>query len=313
MDTSDDYKAAIKRAVLPNPTDLVMARTLLLKLAVGGPIIQADFLKAWLLDHDLDGDATPGLVVAERGALLTAEHVDRGEPALVRQRGALAFRVAATELLQEGRLQEVSGNLYGTSEQISISLEGPSFNSSVTVDVTIPVIPNDRRVGLPYARTEQPRLDLLNAQDYVAGLGELLGDRALRTLLEAHEALRRRLWISAVSLLSVASEAAWFSLGRALARDTGQLRKALENDSAADVIRLVSDELRSGKRAHRATVDQLTSRAHSLRAARNYALHTKDEPDALLETYFTELGCIAEFAASRPYFVELASLLRKLD
>jgi hypothetical protein len=141
------------------------------------------------------------------------------------------------------------------------------------------------------------------------GIGDLLGGRGAQLVRESRRALQRGLYIAASSLLAAASEAAWFTLGRAVAQPDSKLAKLVaDGREAFEVIRLTEQRLRElGAPTGRMT--EVVSEAHHYRDIRNYALHPIGAHDTDREAWLTEAGATVLAIAARRYFVKLAELL----
>jgi hypothetical protein len=231
---------AIQAAVVPTPADVMAARSIALELAEHDPTapLTNDVLDAWLQrPHELRLATAPTQVSIESEDLRWIPPA-RDAPALVKIRGTAAVSTALAQLIADGLLTKVHGDLYREEVERHLSVSHSGGSNNVSYRLNYPdVDPSARwRPVARYGDTVEAPAEVLDAAGTVEGLDDLLGPRGIRSLTEAHVAYRRRLWLGAAALLATASEAAWFSLGRRIATPNSRLAAlAAEGDNAAKV------------------------------------------------------------------------------
>ena len=291
----------------------MIARTAVLALLQKASTPQriSDFENAWLAAQDASRPPERTMYHAsysnEPGRRFADP--DRRDPHIMVLRGKHAVRQAIAELTAEGFITRGDGNVYEPQPQrFSIQYSGGA--SSADVWLSSPRIApenEDRRYQL--LRPSPSEETLLPADEMLVGVGGLLGARGGQLVLESRRALRRGLYVAASSLLAAASEAAWFSLGRAVAQPGQKLAKLVQDgEQAAEVIRLTGDRLLE-LHAPRVRVTEVVSQGHQFRDIRNYALHPAGEHDAEREAWLTEAGATVLAIAARRYFVKMAALM----
>lgn len=132
-----------------------------------------------------------------------------------------------------------------------------------------------------------------------------LDERARRALRESLASFRRGLYLAAVSLLGVVSEAAWYRAAERLAKPDGALAKAIAEGQTARVQKGVAELLRSRGAGSPATPDELLAQAALLRELRNYGVHPAPARDDL-ERFLAEEEAGLLLLRTHRYLVNLS-------
>lgn len=315
MISDEKLAAAIEEAVTPTPADLLTARQLFIQLLSGNPsCVVGELEDRWLASVGAQRPAPYG-----RDESPLVEHTPDGlrliSPSDVRLLVEKARRVTAitlSDLVAEGVIVESVGNNYNPPTQhISITYAGGGDSLIIPDDIPKPISHQARvklrRGGLIFDA-------ILTTDDYLAGLGDLLGVRGERAIREARDAMSRGLFLAGASLLAAGSEAAWFNLGRAVPEPSSALQQSLASGrDPAQVVEAVTKHAQDKKLLTATQLNEIRADAHHFRDIRNYALHPVDALDADREAWLSEAGCAVLLISSRRYFVRLAGLLATLN
>jgi hypothetical protein len=307
-----DFDAALTDAVTPDRADVMTARSVALDLlAEGGTPTEIEVRHEWMRRHGIDPNGPTTLTATRVGDRF--DPPTRDDAAIVRIRGEAAVAEAIARLIADGLLVPIHTNGSVPAVYRGVPVEYPGGTQSAEYRLNFPVLGVDdpqARWRLLDGDTPVDR-EVLSADDLCEGLEPLLGLRGLRALTEAHAALRRRLWLAAAGMLATASEAAWFSLARNIARPGSQLeRLAIAGEDSAKVHQLATQRLQETG-VQKSLIHDLGVQGAYFRDIRNYALHPGGPHDSDREVSMTEAGCIAVFMSARRYFVKMLGVYER--
>jgi hypothetical protein len=281
---------ALLELVTPSRTDVLRAKRAALAALDDGLSHRSAHLIAKAIEAEgAPTDVTSGITVTFVDEV-AAERIPRDEPSLVQTRARLAAHQAIAELSVAGLIvpaveRDVDEARAGAIEStlvIRIAHRGGATKTPIAVSV--PALAAAYRLLEPSGPARwylEPDLFL----DDLSGLG--LDDRAQRTLREALSAFRRGLYLAAVSLLGVVSEAAWYAAAGRLPNRDAAFDKAIDDGATAKVELYVVQRLRGVKGLAKTLPDELLAHAAVLRELRNYGVHPKRTRDDL-ERYLGE-------------------------
>jgi len=234
------------------------------------------------------------------------------DPTLMTDKADRVIAQVLAELLAEGVVTFGRGDVYSVQGD-SIRVRHDGGSGAVVVPNPAPLLPpNVHRYQLVGAG--KPFEELLPTVEMLVGLADLLGARGEAAVRESRGALAQGLYLASASLLASASEAAWFTLGRAVPDPTSRLRDAVDSgQQVAVVIEAVVEHARRVRAAPRVTLNELLADAHRFRDIRNYALHPVEDHDADRESWLTQTGATVLMLSARRYLVKLADLLDRLN
>ncbi len=315
MISDEKLAAAIEEAVTPTPAELVAARQLFVQLMTENPSCVVGELEDRWLGSVGAQRPTQNLRDERPLAERTSEGLRLVDPRDIRLLVEKARRVTAitlNDLLAEGVIVESVGDNYRSpTRHISVTYPGGSDGLTIPDDIPKPVH-GQARVKLRHGGLIFDAI--LTTNDYLAGLGDLLGVRGERAIREARDAMSRGLFLAGASLLAAGSEAAWFNLGRAVPGPSSPLRQSLASGrDPAQVVEAVTKHAQDKKLLTATQLNEIRADAHHFRDIRNYALHPVDALDADREAWLSEAGCAVLLISSRRYFVRLAGLLTTLN
>jgi hypothetical protein len=237
--------------------------------------------------------------------------IDPADDRLLVEKARRVTAITLSDLVADGLIVQSIGDNYRTPTQhISITYAGGADGMEIPDEIPKPM-DGQARVKLRHGGAIFDAI--LSTDDYLAGLGELLGVRGERAIREARAAMRQGLYLAGASLLAAASEAAWFNLGRAVYGPTTALQKSLESGrDPAQVVEAVAKHAQDNRLLTATQLNEIRADAHHLRDIRNYSLHPVSMLDGDREAWLSEAGCATLLISSRRYFVRLAELLVQL-
>lgn len=306
---------AIIDSVTPTEGELFDARQRFLHRMSSQPSCVVGDLEAdWLIS--VGGQLPSPHVRDERPMALSTNDgyvlIEATDNRLLLEKARRVTAIVLSDLIAEGVIVQSIGDNYRTPvTNMSVAFAG--FSDSIEIPDEIPQ-PLSRQARVRLREGGELFDAILSTEDSLQGLERVLGVRGERTIREARAAISRRLYLAGASLLAAASEAAWFTLGRAVPRPNSALRKSLENGrDVSIVIEAVTKHARDHGLLTTTRINEILADAHHLRDIRNYALHPVDELDSDREAWLSEAGCAVLVIASRRYFVRLAQLLDALE
>lgn len=303
---------AVEAAVTPTPAELLSARQLFLQaLSANSSCVVSEMETLWLTSVggrppiSYSRDERPLVERAQGGGY---QLIDRADDRLLVEKARRIAAVTLSDLAADGLIVQSIGDNYRTpTRYISIPYAGGADGLEIPDEIPKPM-DGQARVKLRHGGAIFDAI--LNTDDYLAGLGDLLGVRADRAIREARAAMRQGLYLAGASLLAAASEAAWFNLGRAVPGPTPALEKSLESGrDPAQVVEAVAKYAQDNRLLTATQLNEIRADAHHLRDIRNYSLHPVSMLDADREAWLSEAGCATLLISSRRYFVRLAELL----
>jgi len=297
---------AVQQAIRPSEADVIRARAVVLDLLASSQVAHTEPLVRAVLEDggvdrepDREAHVHVGEIQRDPGATL-----DRDEPLLKRERLRTAAYEALAQLAADGILLPTDPSKSEVDVPTGVMGSGGGWRGGTRVTTDRPEVAGGYRISSRWVTSSAVSevATLLDARDLLS----LLGPRGSRCWEEAVAAFNRHLYLASAGMVGAASEAAWYSLGEAMA-DEHRLAKPLEDDVTVKVIQLVAERL---KRAPRSTssVNELQSQAAHLRDIRNYGLHPRSETDASLEAAFTETGCLVLLMEGRRYLARLMEI-----
>lgn len=213
------------------------------------------------------------------------DSIPESSPTIAYLRALIAGQAAVGSLATEGLIvpaldppNDERRDDTDITQTIRLRLEHPSGGTSTEVHVARPSLAG------AYMATEAAMDSkwYLDPDIFLEELDDLeLDDRARRALREALASFRRGLYLAAVSLLGVVSEAAWYRAAERLAKPGGTLAKAVDEGHTARVQKGVAELLRSRGAGSPTTPDELLAQAALLRELRNYGVHPAPSRDDL--------------------------------
>jgi hypothetical protein len=236
------------------------------------------------------------------------EPVDRSAVVFRRSRLNSAIRLALAELTARGLIVPGDGS---TNDYVQVgTLTFQNMSGAERFAVSLPTIASGYRLT-PGALGADPdgQLPLLDPDRFLAGLEELVDERARRCVVEALAAVRRGLWMSAVNQIAAVSEAAWYRIASALVDEVADLTNAIDRTQTAEVIRLTSNHLTERTKGRRTEITDVRTHATYLRDLRNYAVHPRSERVDSLEDAFTEVGAMLLVFKTHRYLTRLCNLV----
>lgn len=311
-----DLVAAVVSAVTPAGADLIVGREVVLRALTQGSTVRVmDLVDAWLNAQGVSSSSgmSPDVRVERR-----QDHPSKfalmsdADPMLMTHKADRVIAQVLAELLAEGVVTFGRGDAHNVqSDSIRVRHDGGS--GAVVVPNSAPLLPpNVHRYQLVGAG--KPFEELLPTVEMLVGLADLLGARGEAAVRESRGALAQGLYLASASLLASASEAAWFTLGRAVPDPTSRLRDAVDSgQQVAVVIEAVVEHARRVRAAPGVTLNELLADAHRFRDIRNYALHPVEDHDADRESWLTQTGATVLMLSARRYLVKLADLLDRLN
>lgn len=215
--------------------------------------------------------------------------------------GELAAAVVIEPALPPPSGEESTHFRWLNEQTIRIGIKHPHGGYAVDVILTRPALEQAyHRPSEGGAWYRDPNLFL----EDLSGLG--LDERAERALRESIRAFNRGLYLAAISLLGVVSEAAWYAAAGQLATHGGRLEDEIRNERTAKVQTLVAGILRDRQAGSRTMPDELLANASLLRELRNYGVHPVNVRDDL-ERYLNEEECGLLLLRTHNYLVRLSA------
>lgn len=308
-----DVEAAIVEGVRPTPGDVAEARSVALELlGAQASVHEFEIREAVRLRRGVTPEPVAVELDRPAGAFAVPDPQQNG---FLLVRTAQAAKEALAQLWSQGVIIPVAGGHHGVP-RAHVEVRWQGNGGSVEYENVAPVFNvGNNRWRLADPDPAHPR-EVLTAEDFTEGLADVLGERGLRCLREAHVCWRRGLYLAAGNLIATASEAAWYTLTAALAEGDTRMRGSLEEaerGALGKAIETVSDRLRVVL-GHplKGRVTETKATAYQLRDVRNYGLHPRSEHDSDREAYFTEAGAAMLVLASRRYFEHLAGFLAEV-
>lgn len=311
-----DLVAAVASAVTPTGADLIVGREVALRALSGGSAVRVvDLARAWLNAQGVSSSSgmSPEVRVERRPDLPSKfALMSDADPTLLTDKADRVIAQVLAELLAEGVVTFGRGDVYSVHDD-SIRVRHDGGSGAVNVPNQTPMLPPSvHRYQLVGAG--RPFEELLPTAEMLEGLEDLLGARGAAAIRESRGALAKGLYLASASLLASASEAAWFSLGRAVPNPTRKLKDAVDSGQQVGVvIEGVVVHARLVRAAPGITLNELLADAHRFRDIRNYALHPVEDHDADRESWLTQTGATVLMLSARRYLVKLADLLDRLN
>lgn len=291
------YHEALMAAVVPSRAEIVAAKgQILAHLTDAEGAVDRDALVRIVTGGENPRSWPRGEVISWPSETPLEDH-----PLIHVRRQAHAAIEALAELEHAGIIQPVTtdaaayGSIGGWTVKVS---PRPGATTGATIKSDLPLTGPRHRLSRR-ARTDDGQLLTLDVDLYLSGLASIsVDDRVIRTLTEAIDAYRGRLYLAAASLLGSAVEGVWMHTAQDLEQPSRGLQDAVGRQPPS--IAAVQDALiEMIEPVHRYAPKELAPHAGLIRDIRNYGLHLGQEADEHLDGYFTEDTVAALFMSTR--------------
>jgi hypothetical protein len=298
---------AVLEHAQPNRIDIVRAkRHLLGQLGTGHPCAFSTLIASVAALLGAEPLGPPPISLPSRNSVKDQTTADHSVPAAIR--ADLTGREALAELAADGMLIAAGAGPLAGSDEMMLSFQLPGYSAGQRLRVRRPAVISDV-VQLPH-RLRQQGLWGMEPDIFITDLAALgLDSRTERSLREAIECYRRRVFLAASSLLGAAVEGAWYAAGQQLRSTAPPVDALVDGDRTAQLQGAVATALRDALPGNRRwEAEALSQFARLMRDLRNYGVHPRQVTDGDIEVYFTEDKCGLLFLEAHRHLKHLAEV-----